>query len=484
MRIGAGRRLRKFFNEELTDEMIWDEIIHEKNLSNLIQLKTLSTEAAEALIKQERRMELLSLGIVDLPEGVARALAKYEGEILLLNCVKEITPKAAGAVGRYAGFKLGLEGLKRVSVDVMKGFAPYKGILMLNALEDIPIDKKNRLEAEKTFRQFKAGKLCFNSIKQPSFDLLRCFAKTPGQLELNGISELSPAKAAVLVSHKGSGLKLKGLAAMPTALARMLLKYKGFIDISGVTDTEHAAIKLLAEETEERFMLSRQIKTRLNDYKRKLAVEKRKKRAALKKLEEAEKEKQKKAEEVNFALLEEFEKFDQLDLVTAETIQTGRKPEAVVDTTAKADETVEQREARLNSEIIAKKNQLNALQRKGLDNLSDEENQQVAALKEEIERLKDDIKEMLDLLIEEREVGTVVFGNSDDLVTYLKESGAEDDENDALAKLDDFDLFGGDIGEDESDDIDIFGDKAEAEDKGRVEFDEEDNVIFYEVPKE
>lgn len=498
MRIGAGRRLRKFFNDELTDEMIWDEIVHDKNLSNVLQLKALSPEAAEMLIQLERRMELMSLGITSLSEGTARALAKYKGEILLLNNVKELTPEASAAIGRFKGFKLGLQGTRRMSLEVMKGFAPYKGILMLDALESIDITKENRVEAEQTFRQFKAGKLCLNRIKDPSFDLLRCLSKTPGQLELNGIRDLPPTKAAVLVSHKKSVIKLRNLNAMSHALARILVKYNGFIDISGVKDVEHAALKLLVDNNPDRFNLHPKLKKRITDYQAKVVREQRKQRADQRKFEKEEAAKKKELEEKNKKLLEEFAQFEMMDLETAETIQRGHKDQPTLDTVEKETETQDQLEARLNFEITSKKNQLTALMRKGPDKLTDEEKQQVTTLREEINNLKDQIREMMDLLIEEREVGTVVFGSSDDLVKYLKESGAEDDEDDALARIDEVDMFGGslDSGSDDIDlfgdaedengdrDIDIFGDAEEAIPSPQDKVTESGVFEFYEVPKE
>lgn len=372
MRIGAGRRLRKFFNRELTDEMIWEEIIHEKQLNNLVQLKSLSQEAATA-------------------------------------------------IACYRGYKLGFQGLKKASLEIMKGFSSYKGILMMDTLEEIEINKKNILAAERIFRHFKAGKLCFNSILYPSFHVLRALSKCQGQLELNGISELPPTKAAVLVSHKGNGIKLKGLSKISTPLARILVKYKGYMDISSVKNVEDEVLKLLASREEGHFFLDSHIRKSINEYKKNLALGKRKK-----------------SKKRSISLLAEFEKFELFDLKTTQTMQKGRKIEAVIETVDMTKEDADKREARLNFEISTKKNRLNELLRKSLENLSEEENKEVATLWERTNELKEEIKKILDLLIEEKEVGTVVFNSNKDLIEYLKDLGAADDENNALERIDDF----------------------------------------------
>lgn len=439
--IGAGRRLRKFFNGDLTDEMIWHEIIHEKRLHNIHQLKSLTQEAAKVLIQLERRLELLSLGITELPPEVAQELAQYRGEIILLNCIKELTPEAAAKIAQYRGFKLGLNGLKKISLQAIKALTAYKGMLFMDTLEDFGLTQKNKLDAEKIFKQFKTTKLCLNGIKTSSLQLLRIIAKCPGELELNGITRLSPSEAAVLVSHKGKYLKLKGLTVISAALARILIKYNGYIDISGAKTLDDEVIQLLAYRPEEYFLLHPAIKRQVDELKQKKVLEDKQKREAL--LQEQKKREKRKKEITQQArkLLKEFEEFDELELAPTEPVTRTEKITTLEEEEAKAAEERERTEARLNFEITKKKNRLNTLRRKDPDDLSQDEQQEITTLRQEIEALKDEIRKAMNLMIEEREVGTVVFSSSDDLVKYLKESGAEDDENNALANLDKFDQF-------------------------------------------
>lgn len=451
-RIGAERRLRKMFNRDLTDEMIWEEIIHEKQLNNIQQLKRLSPEAARGVIQLERRLELLSLGISEISEDVAKELVRYKGDILLLNNVKELTPGTAVVLSQFKGVKLGLNGLKKISPDVLYALAPYKGILLLESLEDPGIDQKNKLQAEKTFKLMKASKLCLNNIKKSSLRMLRIFAKTPGELELNGLTQLSPSEAAGLVSHKGKHLKLRGLTTISAPLARILVKYNGSIDIGGVKKIESEAVNLMISQPEDRFILHPGIKQRIDEFREKAAKKAREKEAAIRKEQKEKEARKKEVREQTQKLLKEFEEFDDMDLAPA--APQGETFE-IVAVEEKPEEDKDSRERRLNFEIIKKKNKLNALLRKSPDTLTEEENQQVTELRKEINFLKDEIKDTLDLLIEKREIGTLCFTNSNDLAKYLNESGAEDDENNALEKLEDegFDLFGGSA---KDDDIDLF----------------------------
>jgi hypothetical protein len=467
-RFGAERRLRKFFNRDLTDEKIWEEIINQKRLDNIHQLKSIVPEAARALVQMERRMELLSLGISVLSAETARELVQYKGDILLLNCVKEISPGTAAALARFKGVKLGLNGTKKMSMEAFKALAPYKGILLLESLEDPGIDQKNKQEAELIFKMLNAAKLCLNGIKTSSLQLLRIIAKIPGELELNGIHQLSPAEAAGLVSHKGKNLKLKGLTAVPPALARILIKYNGIIDIGGARNVPDETISILAAQPVEQFLLHPVIKRHVDECRRKTELETREKEAAIRREQKEREQRKKEIQEHARKLLKEFEEFDTLNLVSTETAAETGQISTSIKTIEKTSEDKDSRESRLNYEITKKKSELNTLLRKGPDKLTEEENRLVTELRAEIEQLKEDIKGMLNLLIEKREVGMLCFTSSSDLATYLIESGAEDDEDNALVHLDDFDLFGNTTDED---DIDLFGDRVE------ITGEEDENLI-------
>jgi hypothetical protein len=104
-------------------------------------------------------------------------------------------------------------------------------------------------------------------------------------------------------------------------------------------------------------------------------------------------------------------------------------------------------ELNLNLRINQKKRRMDDLLAKGFDSLADMEKQELKTLEGEIEELKDKIRNALDILVERKELGAVVFSDLEDLAQYLKESGAEDGANDALANIEKADLFGGSFAE-------------------------------------
>ncbi len=491
MKFGAGRRLRKFFNGDITDEMIWHEIVHEKQLNNIHQLKTLIPEAAREMVQLERRMELLSLGLIDLTPEVAAELANYQGELLLLNCIKNLTPETAKAIAQFKGYRLGFNGMRRISLETLKELSQFKGALLLDLVEEIEIDKSNRTEAVILFKNVKSGKLSLNGLKNPSLQLLKVLVHVKGELELNKIAELTSVEATVLAFHQGKGLKLRGLTSLSTPVARSFLKYKGYIDVSKARYVDEGVYKLLLPLKEDHFQLHPGVRKRLKALQLKRSEILRKKREAIRLKKQQQEEELRKAQQEDMKLLEEFEEFgfEMQEVATeqaaipeqfqepAEPEISEAKEEPPIDEREETEED-RKREAQLNFEIIAKKNALTALLRKGPDTLTEEEKQEVENLRKEINYLKDEIRKCLDLMVEERELGAVVFNSSDDLAKYLRESGEEDDENDALARIDDFDLFGDIAGadddidlfgdSDDDDDIDLFGDSDEVDDEIEV----------------
>lgn len=436
--LGAHRRLRKFFNTDLTDEIILREIIAENKLHNLSQLKTINREAAQTLIRLERRMELLSLGVVELAPEAAQELVRYRGDILLLNCIRELSPETAAALAGFRGGKLGLNGLRRISQAALEQFVGYKGALMLEALEELIIEDPR--EAEKNFRQLTLSRLAINGMKDPAITMLRLLARIPSPLELCGIRELTPAKAAVLIAHKGGELKLKGLQVLSAPLIDILVKYRGIIDISAIRRVEPEVMEALALHPPDRFLLHPRLRNEISELVKRKASEERVRLESLRRSVEEEEKKHREIREKAKALLSEFEKFDQWNLVEKQW-EVQAAPEAEIASPAPERKT----EAQLNLEISRNKNRLVQLLRKGPEAATPEEQAEIARLRKDIERLKEEIRILLELMVEEREVGALVFNSSDDLIRYLRETGAEADSEDALARMDDdsFDMFGG-----------------------------------------
>jgi flagellar motor switch/type III secretory pathway protein FliN len=438
MILKASKRLRKFFNKDLTDEMIWNEIIEEGRLHNIHQLTHLSEEAARSLIQHEKRMLLLTLGIAEMSPEVAAQLAAYKGEKLYLNGVKALSLDSARAIAQFKGIKLSLNAIKNVTLSMLGRLSAYRGSLSLDGLDNIDISPNDARRAETVFSNLKFSKLSMTSIDEPTDLLLKALARFPGYLELNGITNLSAENIKFLTEHPGKGLALKGIKVISSSLSKLLRKYNGFIDLSGAREVEDELLYIVARRPDGFTLFSPAVRKRIDEFRAReeknnsaLREEKRKKEAI-------ERENSKKAKQ----LLDEFEKFDELVL-------TSQAPPPPIETEKETDpfesevndEILEDIELNLNLKINRKRRDMKTLLSKGMSNLSPEEKKQLQVLRYEIEELNDKIRGALDILVERKELGAVVFDNSNDLAAYLEEVGNED-EDDALANIEKKDMFG------------------------------------------
>lgn len=434
MILEASKRLRKFFNNQLTDEMIWQEIIDSENLENIHQLRRLNVEAARALVKRERRKELLSLGIVELSPEVAAELIKYNGEKLFLNCVLTLTPDTAKALSRFRGYKLMLNGIRSVSLPVLGRLASYKGSIHLDGVETFDVEEKDTRRAQTVLGNMECARLSMNGLKQFSLPLVYAFARFPGYLELKGIKTLSRKQAEILAESSARGLAFKGIQALRFEMVNLFTRYMGFLDVSSAQTMEPDFVRLAAGRPEKFSLYSGSVKRAVDIYLKKKAKEELKK--------EQEKAKLSRKDDL---LLAEFDKFDKMDLTAPEVTVSAWEDTEEPDPYSPEieDSVVDDIEKNLNQEIKQKKKKVEELLSRGFSNLSKKEKELLEELRGQIEDLKNEIRGALDILVEKKELGSVIFTNSEDLAAYLKQSGAEDDEDDALANIEEADLFGG-----------------------------------------
>ena len=210
-------------------------------------------------------------------------------------------------------------------------------------------------------------------------------------------------------------------------------------------EIEDEFISVAAARPEAFSMFSGPVKRKVDVYNRQALLEKRKVENDSREIERIALDEEREAQRKENELLAEFEKFDDLIPVQPQT-ESWDENKHDPHSPDIEDEVVDDIEANLNQEIIDKKNRVDELIGKGVNNLSESEKELLDELRENIESLKQNIRGALDILVEKKELGSVVFGSSDDLAAYLKESGAEDDEEDALANLDEVDMFGGSFG--------------------------------------
>lgn len=433
MILEASKRLRKFFDSELTDEIIWRQVIADENLENIHQLSRLNVEASRALVKRERRKELLSLGISELPPDVAAELVKYKGEKLFLNNVTSLSVDTAKALSKFKGYKLMLNGVRLVSLPVMGRLASYKGSIHLDGVESFEIQEKDTRRAQTVFGNLECARLSMNGLKQLSMPLVHAFARFPGYLELAGIKSLNREQSEILAESPAKGLAFKGFDTLRFEMVNLFTHYMGFLDVSGARHMEPDFVRLAAGRPEKYSLYSGSVKREVDIYLKKQAEEKRK--------QEREKARLSNQDDL---LLAEFEKFDQMDLTAPEAVRAWDEKEEIDPYSPEIeDSVVDDIEKNLNQEIKQKKKRVDELLLKGYSKLSKEEIELLDELRAQIEDLKTEIRGALDILVEKKELGSVVFTSSEDLASYLRQSGAEDDEEDALANIEAADLFGG-----------------------------------------
>jgi hypothetical protein len=433
--IELNKRLRKFFNKDLTDEMIWQEIIKDRSLNNIHQLRSLNAEAARALIENEKRMHSLTIGITEFSPEVAAELAQYKGERLYLNCVNTLSPESAKAIAQFKGIKLALNALRTISIRTLGRLSTFKGILHMDGIESIEISEEETRRAETVFGSLTFAKLSMSGIKNPSIPLLKALARFPGQLELNGIETLSEDDVEILVAHIGNVLILKGIKILTPVFNRLLARYKGFLYLSGAGELNECLLEIAAARPEEYTFFSAVVKKRIDCFK----IEQAKKDLILREEKLKNEKEQRELDQEEKTLLKELEefKFRVPEVIHVQEIENHEDPFL-----KEIDDTVlNDIELNLNYEISKKRNRVDSLFSRDYDNLSENEKKELQTLREEIEVLNDQIRKTLDILVERKELGAVIFDSTEDLAAYLRESGIIGSNDDTFANIDKPDLL-------------------------------------------
>ncbi len=440
MLLQASKRLRKFFNTDLTDKAIWQEIIDDGNLNNIHQLTRLNSDAAQALVKREKRMQLLSLGIAELPPEVAAELVKYNGEKMYLNLIKFLSPESAKILSNFTGVKLMLNGVKTINLTILGRLSAFKGALHLDGVNDFEIAETDTRRAETVFANLAFSKLSMSEMKKPPLSFFKAISRFRGYVELGGIESLAANEVDILTTSMCSGFALKGIKTLTVAMEKLFSHYKGYIDMSGAIEIDQELLLKVAIRPDHFMLLSAAVKNRVAEYRKKMTQEE------LRFIREKTKEEHLKDEALlkDNLLLKEFEDFDRFPAATP-----GPPPPPPADEydpyTAEINEDVlEDIEINLNLKISQKRRHLDTILKKDMSALSEEEKKEVQSLRSEIKDLNDQIRSALDILVERKELGAVIFNNTNDLISYLVETGTQNGENDALSDIenDNKDIFG------------------------------------------
>ena len=169
-----------------------------KNIS-AIQFLT-AEQAAEVVdhVENERKQKELNLdSLTEINQEVARELAKFQGEFLLLNGLTSIDEKVAAELAKVQG-QLYLNGLISINEKVaMKLAKKINHRIRLDGLTSISKD------VAKNLAKIQATSLGLNGLTSIDKIIARELAKTKAALGLNGLTSLDNDVAKEFLEHKG-----------------------------------------------------------------------------------------------------------------------------------------------------------------------------------------------------------------------------------------------------------------------------------------
>ena len=168
------------------------------------------TDELLILIASEIKGILHLSHLTTISSTVAEALAKHEGDELLLDGLTELSDAAAESLSRHEG---------EIDLSSLTTLSDAAAVCLLS---------KNK------------GSLCLNGRLELSDALAESLGKHQGDLWLNGLTELTDAAVESLCKREGH-LSLCGLTSLSAAAAESLSKHKGHLDLGGLTELSDAA---------------------------------------------------------------------------------------------------------------------------------------------------------------------------------------------------------------------------------------------------
>jgi hypothetical protein len=232
---------------DLTDELLILIASEIKGILHLSHLTTISSTVAEALAKHEGD-ELLLDGLTELSDAAAESLSRHDGEIDL-SSLTTLSDAAAESLSKCTGkLTLDLHNLTSLSdgpghIALAESLSKHGGDLylrVLTSLSDAAAEKLSKHE----------GDLYLDGLTSLSDAAAKSLSKHEGNLSLAGLTSLSdgPGHIALAESLSKQGLlKLYGLTSLSDAAAESLSNHKGEIDLRGLTALSDAAAESLSK---------------------------------------------------------------------------------------------------------------------------------------------------------------------------------------------------------------------------------------------
>lgn len=187
------------------------------------RIESLTVAQAEQLVATTKDRKLALGGLTSLPADVATALAAFEGTVLHLNGLKQISPETAGTLATARAKVLDLGGLAAPSVDVLAALRDFGGTGIILGLEVLPPEQARLLAT------FKARRLRFTGTADLTVETATALATFSGdQLWFERApTKLTPEAARAIASFKGPSLALDGMTTLSPDAARELSSFGG-----------------------------------------------------------------------------------------------------------------------------------------------------------------------------------------------------------------------------------------------------------------
>jgi len=187
------------------------------------RIESLTVAQAEQLVAttQERKLQLG--GLTSLSADVASALSAFEGTVLHLNGLKQISPETAGTLATARAKVLDLGGLAAPPVDVLAALRDFGGTGIILGLEVLSPEQARLLAT------FKARRLRFTGTADLTVETATALATFSGdQLWFERApTKLTPEVARAIASFKGPSLALDGMTTLSPDAARELASFRG-----------------------------------------------------------------------------------------------------------------------------------------------------------------------------------------------------------------------------------------------------------------
>lgn len=214
-------------------------------LIDLSGLKELSDEAAFGLatflLVDDTACICLS-GITEISLSSATSLARFQYGRLILNGLGKLRGEVAVALGNSSAGWMELNGLTSISPDVASGLASFPGQLDLDGLATLDD------EAAEAFSKSNCAYLSLSGVTTLSPNAASSLARKASVSFTGGLTAISPEVAEALVCCQG-GLRFPSLRILPLKILRTLAGYQGELNFDGLSELSNEQAQILATHT-------------------------------------------------------------------------------------------------------------------------------------------------------------------------------------------------------------------------------------------